>query len=79
MPKQLRAFRFLFVVYGATAVVAVWELSHREEDEVKRLALEDEKIRGLVEGMEVKRVVVVPNRLVNVVVAPRVAAEQPQE
>ena len=53
--------------------------ANQVEDEVRRLALEDEKIQGLLEGMEVKRVVVVPNRLVNVVVVPRVAAELKQE
>ncbi len=52
--------------------------ANHEEDEVRRLALEDEKIQGLVNGMEVKRVVIVPNRLVNVVVVPR-AAELTQE
>jgi len=53
--------------------------ANQVEDEVRRLSLEDEKIQGLLEGMEVKRVVVVPNRLVNVVVVPRVAAELKQE
>ena len=53
--------------------------ANHEEDEVRRLALEDEKIQGLVNGMEVKRVVIVPNRLVNVVVVPRAAAELTQE
>ena len=53
--------------------------ANQAEDEVRRLALEDEKIQGLMDGMEVKRVVVVPNRLVNVVVVPRVAAELQQE
>jgi len=53
--------------------------ANQTEDEVRRLALEDEKIQRLLDGMEVKRVVVVPNRLVNVVVVPRVAAELQQE
>ena len=53
--------------------------ANQAEDEVRRLALEDEKIQGFMDGMEVKRVVVVPNRLVNVVVVPRVAAELQQE
>ncbi|TDI34410.1 MAG: leucine--tRNA ligase [Acidobacteria bacterium] len=53
--------------------------ANQTEDEVRRLALEDEKIQGLLDGMEIKRVVVVPNRLVNVVVVPRVAAELQQE
>ena len=53
--------------------------ANQADDEVRRLALEDEKIQGLVDGMEVKRVVVVPNRLVNVVVARRVTAELQQE
>ena len=39
-----------------------------EEEELKRLALEDEKVRSLTSGRAVERVVVVPKRLVNVVV-----------
>jgi leucyl-tRNA synthetase len=39
-----------------------------DEEEVRQQALEDEKIRDLVEGKEVERVIVVPRRLVNVVV-----------
>ena len=42
-----------------------------DEEEVKRRALADEKVRSLVEGKDIRRVVVVPNRLVNVVVAER--------
>jgi leucyl-tRNA synthetase len=38
------------------------------EDELRRLALDDEKIRSLTSGRKVERVVVVPRRLVNVVV-----------
>jgi leucyl-tRNA synthetase len=37
------------------------------EDEVRRLALADDRIRPWVEGREIARVVVVPRRLVNVV------------
>ena len=48
---------------------------NQEEDEVKRLALGDEKIKGLIDGKEVRRVVVVPNRLVNVVVFDALAQE----
>jgi len=53
--------------------------ANQADDEVRRLALEDEKIRGLLDGMELERVIVVPNRLVNVVAVPRVAAELHQE
>ena len=49
--------------------------TNQEEDEVKRLALEDEKIKGLIDGKEVQRVIVVPNRLVNVFVADAVTEE----
>ena len=52
---------------------------NQAEDEVRRLALEDEKIKGLLDGIALKRVIVVPNRLVNVVAVPRVAAELHQE
>jgi leucyl-tRNA synthetase len=38
------------------------------EEELKTAALEDERIRSLVEGHEVVKVVVVPRRLVNVVI-----------
>jgi leucyl-tRNA synthetase len=41
-----------------------------EDDEsVKRKALEDENVRRFLEGREIRRVVVVPKRLVNVVVS----------
>ena len=40
-----------------------------QEEELRQLALEDEKIRSLTTGRTVERVVVVPKRLVNVVVA----------
>ena len=40
-----------------------------QEDELRQLALEDEKVRSLTTGRTVERVVVVPKRLVNVVVA----------
>jgi len=50
--------------------------ANQEEDEVKRLALGDEKIKGLIDGKEVRRIVVVANRLVNVVVADTLAKEQ---
>jgi leucyl-tRNA synthetase len=39
-----------------------------EEEELRQLALDDEKIRSLTTGRTVERVVVVPKRLVNVVV-----------
>jgi leucyl-tRNA synthetase len=38
------------------------------EAELRTAALNDEKIRGLIEGHEVVKVIVVPQRLVNVVV-----------
>ena len=37
------------------------------EEELKKIALEDERIREFLDGREVKRVVVVPKRLVNIV------------
>ncbi|HXV64770.1 MAG TPA: leucine--tRNA ligase [Vicinamibacteria bacterium] len=40
------------------------------EEEVKRLALADENVRKFTEGKELRRVIVVPRRLVNVVVSP---------
>jgi leucyl-tRNA synthetase len=40
-----------------------------EEEDLRQLALEDEKVRSLTTGRTVERVVVVPKRLVNVVVA----------
>jgi leucyl-tRNA synthetase len=40
-----------------------------EEEELRQLALDDEKVRSLTTGRTVERVVVVPKRLVNVVVA----------
>jgi leucyl-tRNA synthetase len=39
------------------------------EEEIKRKVLEDDKVRSFIEGREIRRVIVVPNRLVNVVVA----------
>ena len=39
-----------------------------EEEELRQLALDDEKVRSLTLGRKVERVVVVPKRLVNVVV-----------
>jgi leucyl-tRNA synthetase len=38
------------------------------EDQLRTAALNDEKIRGLIEGREVVKVIVVPQRLVNIVV-----------
>jgi len=38
------------------------------EDELRAAALADEKIRSFIEGREVVKVIVVPQRLVNVVV-----------
>ena len=37
------------------------------EEEVKDWALKSEKIRRLVEGKEIKRVILVPKKLVNIV------------
>ncbi len=39
-----------------------------EEDTVRRIALEDERIRSFVKGREIRKVVYVPNRLLNIVV-----------
>lgn len=39
------------------------------KEELEKLALNDPKIQGWIEGKEVKKVIVVPNRLVNLVVA----------
>jgi leucyl-tRNA synthetase len=38
------------------------------EDELRAAALEDEKVRGFIEGREIVKVIVVPRRLVNIVV-----------
>jgi leucyl-tRNA synthetase len=38
------------------------------EEALRTAALADEKVRGLVEGHEVVKVIVVPQRLVNVVI-----------
>jgi leucyl-tRNA synthetase len=38
------------------------------DEEIRRLALADEKVRGYVEGNDIKNVVVVPRKLVNIVV-----------
>ena len=38
------------------------------EDEVKQAALENERIQGLISGKEVRRVILVPKKLVNIVV-----------
>jgi leucyl-tRNA synthetase len=43
--------------------------ANQRDEEVKRLALADEKVRGFTDGRQVRRVIVVPNRLVNIVVA----------
>jgi leucyl-tRNA synthetase len=51
----------------------------QRDEEVKRLALDDEKVRGLIEGRRVRRVIVVPNRLVNVVVSEPDSAEPGQD
>ena len=40
-----------------------------QEEELRQLALDDEKVRSLTTGRTVERVIVVPKRLVNVVVA----------
>jgi leucyl-tRNA synthetase len=37
------------------------------EDELRTAALSDEKIRGLIEGRDVAKIIVIPRRLVNVV------------
>ena len=38
------------------------------EDELRELALKDERVRALTDGREVVKVIVVPERLVNVVI-----------
>ncbi|MBW2222143.1 MAG: hypothetical protein JRF22_06400 [Deltaproteobacteria bacterium] len=38
------------------------------EEEIKKIALSDEKARKWIEGKEIKKVIVVPKKLVNVVV-----------
>jgi len=38
------------------------------EDELRRLALESEGVRKLLEGKPARKVIVVPGRLVNIVV-----------
>jgi len=38
------------------------------EEELRTAALNDEKIRGLIEGHEIVKVIVVPQRLVNIVI-----------
>ncbi|HSF15339.1 MAG TPA: leucine--tRNA ligase [Vicinamibacteria bacterium] len=43
---------------------------YESEEEVKRLALADENVKRFTEGKELRRVIVVPRRLVNVVVSP---------
>ncbi|MFW5970795.1 MAG: leucine--tRNA ligase [Desulfovermiculus sp.] len=43
--------------------------SNAEQEEIKTLALGNEKVKKYVQGKEVKKVVVVPQKLVNVVVA----------
>ena len=43
--------------------------SNAEQEEIKTLALGNEKVKKYVQGKEVKKVVVVPKKLVNVVVA----------
>src|SRR5262245_54512754 len=40
-----------------------------DEEKLKAAALADEKIRGLVEGKQIRKVIVVPKKLVNIVVA----------
>jgi leucyl-tRNA synthetase len=39
-----------------------------DEEEIRSRALEDERIRSWIDGKEVRRVIVVPGKLVNVVV-----------
>ncbi len=39
------------------------------DEEIKKKALADEKVAGYVAGKEIKKVVVVPRQLVNIVVA----------
>ncbi len=46
----------------------VFALPEVSEDELRAAALEDEKIRSIIEGHEVVKVIVVPRRLVNVVI-----------
>jgi len=42
--------------------------SDSTEDQVKQIALDDEKIKKFIDGKEVKRVIIVPQKLVNIVV-----------
>nr|WP_330381791.1 class I tRNA ligase family protein [Clostridioides difficile] len=42
--------------------------SNISKDEMEKVALEDEKIKGLVEGKTIVKVVAVPKKLVNIVV-----------
>lgn len=46
-----------------------------DEELVREHALADEKVRSFLDGKEVKRVIVVPDRLVNIVVAEAVVQE----
>ena len=39
------------------------------EDEIKELVLKDEKIMRMTEGKEIKKFIVVPNRIVNIIIA----------
>ena len=39
-----------------------------DEDELKSMALSDEKVIRFIEGKEIKKVIVVPQKLVNIVV-----------
>ena len=38
------------------------------EDELKSMALSDEKVMRFIEGNEIKKIIVVPEKLVNIVV-----------
>ncbi len=43
-------------------------LAHTEEEEIKRLALEDEKIKKYTEGNEIKKFIYVENKILNIVI-----------
>ncbi len=38
------------------------------EEELKSMALSDEKVMGFIEGNEIKKIIVIPEKLVNIVV-----------
>ena len=48
------------------------------KDELEKLALEDEHVKELLEGKEVKKVIAIPGRLINIVAA-RLNKENPRK